>query len=96
MSYYTASGFQARCEHCGALLGRNEGPLTPRQARLYRFLDEWIACYDCAPSFEEIARQFGYKSLATVHEHLGNLERKGWIKRRFNKSRAIECLVRVA
>jgi len=29
------------------------------------------------PDFEEIAQQFGFHSLATVHEHLTNLERKG-------------------
>jgi len=45
-----------------------------------------------APSFEEIAGHFGYSSLATVHEHLSNLERKGYIKREYNESRAIELL----
>ena len=45
-----------------------------------------------APSFEEIAEQFNYNSLATVHEHLSNLERKGYIKRSYNESRAIEIL----
>src|SRR5256885_8328796 len=45
-----------------------------------------------APSFEEIARQFGFQSLATVHEHLTNLERKGYIRRAHNESRAIEVV----
>jgi repressor LexA len=45
-----------------------------------------------APSFEEIAEHFNYNSLATVHEHLSNLERKGYIKRSYNESRAIEIL----
>ena len=45
-----------------------------------------------APSFEEIAEHFGYQSLATVHEHLSNLERKGYIRRGYNESRAIEVL----
>ena len=30
--------------------------------------------------------------MATVHEHLSNLERKGYIKRSYNESRAIEIL----
>jgi repressor LexA len=30
--------------------------------------------------------------LATVHEHLSNLERKGYIRRSYNESRAIEIL----
>ncbi len=45
-----------------------------------------------APSFEEIAEQFGFQSLATVHEHLTNLERKGYIQRAYNESRSIEVL----
>jgi repressor LexA len=45
-----------------------------------------------APSFEEIAETFNYNSLATVHEHLSNLERKGYIKRSYNESRAIQIL----
>src|SRR2546423_11780912 len=45
-----------------------------------------------APIFEDTARQFGFKSLATVHEHLTNLERKGFIRRAHNESRAIEVV----
>ena len=45
-----------------------------------------------APSFEEIAESFNYNSLATVHEHLSNLERKGYITRSYNESRAITIL----
>ncbi|HEX5831434.1 MAG TPA: transcriptional repressor LexA, partial [Gemmatimonadaceae bacterium] len=44
------------------------------------------------PCFEEIAAKFNYNSLATVHEHLSNLERKGYIRRGYNESRAIEIL----
>jgi repressor LexA len=43
-----------------------------------------------APSFEEIALQFEYKSLATVHEHLENLQKKGYIRKNYNASRSIE------
>src|SRR5256714_14941005 len=45
-----------------------------------------------APIFEDTARQFGFQSLATVHEHLTNLERKGYIRRTHNESRAIEAV----
>ena len=41
---------------------------------------------------EEIADHFSFQSLATVHEHLTNLERKGSIRRSYNESRAIEVL----
>ena len=66
--------------------------LTKRQREILNYLGGYAEENGYAPSFEEIARQFNYNSLATVHEHLSNLERKGYIKRSFNESRAIEIL----
>ncbi|MDH4349297.1 MAG: repressor LexA, partial [Gemmatimonadota bacterium] len=51
--------------------------LTKRQSEVLTFLQEHIQSKGYAPSFEEIAEQFSFQSLATVHEHLTNLERKG-------------------
>jgi repressor LexA len=67
-------------------------PLTKRQRQILDYLNGYSAEHGYAPSFEEIAEQFNYNSLATVHEHLSNLERKGYIKRSYNESRAIEIL----
>ena len=67
-------------------------PLTKRQREILDFLGSYAEENGYAPSFEEIASRFDYSSLATVHEHLSNLERKGYIKRSYNESRAIEIL----
>ena len=67
-------------------------PLTKRQREILSFLSEYVEGNGYAPSFEEIAAKFSYSSLATVHEHLSNLERKGYIRRSYNESRAIELL----
>ena len=67
-------------------------PLTKRQREILNYLSVYAEQNGYAPSFEEIAGQFNYNSLATVHEHLTNLERKGYIKRSYNESRAIEIL----
>jgi len=67
-------------------------PLTKRQREILNYLANYTEQNGYAPSFEEIAEQFRYSSLATVHEHLSNLERKGYIKRSYNESRAIEIL----
>ena len=67
-------------------------PLTKRQREILTYLTTYSEQNGFAPSFEEIAEQFDYNSLATVHEHLTNLERKGYIKRSYNESRAIEIL----
>ena len=45
-----------------------------------------------SPSFEEIARGMGLKSLATVHKHITNLEKKGLLDRVHNRSRSIDVL----
>ncbi|MDH5589846.1 MAG: transcriptional repressor LexA [Gemmatimonadota bacterium] len=65
-------------------------PLTKRQKQILDYIDGFIKDMGYAPSFEEIADAFGYTSLATVHEHLSNLERKGYIRKSYNESRSIE------
>jgi repressor LexA len=67
-------------------------PLTKRQKEILSFLQTQIEANGFAPSFEEIAEHFSFQSLATVHEHLTNLERKGYIRRTYNESRSIEVL----
>ena len=67
-------------------------PLTRRQREILDYLAEYIRDHGYAPSFEEISRRFHFRSLATVHEHLTNLERKGCIRRTHNESRSIEIV----
>jgi repressor LexA len=67
-------------------------PLTKRQKEILDYIEGFIAERGYAPSFEEIAASFGYASLATVHEHLSNLERKGFIRKSYNESRSIEVV----
>ena len=57
-------------------------PLTKRQREILTYLDGYAGKNGYAPSFEEIAEHFNYNSLATVHEHLSNLEKKGYITHR--------------
>ena len=67
-------------------------PLTRRQKHILDYLETYIRTNGYAPSFEEIAKHFSFHSLATVHEHLTNLERKGYITRAHNESRSIEIV----
>jgi repressor LexA len=66
--------------------------LTKRQKQILDYLDSFIEVNGYSPSFEEIADNFGYSSLATVHEHLTNLERKGYLRKDYNKSRSLELV----
>jgi repressor LexA len=66
--------------------------LTKRQKEILDFLQAFLDENGYAPSFEEIAKQFNYASLATVHEHLENLRQKGYIRKSYNASRSIELM----
>lgn len=64
--------------------------LTKRQKQVLDFLAEFIAENHYSPSFEEIARHMELSSVATVHKHVQVLQEKGYLKRKFNRSRALE------
>ena len=68
--------------------------LTKRQKELLDYLGAYIEQHGYAPTLEEIGRNFALGSLATVHKHLQNLERKGHIRRLPNRSRALEVTPR--
>ncbi|HEV2131863.1 MAG TPA: transcriptional repressor LexA [Longimicrobiaceae bacterium] len=67
-------------------------PLTKRQREILDYVESFIDTYGYSPSFEEIAEHFYYSSLATVHEHLSNLEAKGLLRKNYNKSRSLEVV----
>lgn len=67
-------------------------PLTKRQREILDYIESFLEHHGYSPSFEEIATFFGYSSLATVHEHLSNLERKGYLRKNYNRSRSLELV----
>jgi repressor LexA len=66
--------------------------VTKRQKELLDYVRGYIGERGYAPTLEEIGRHFSLASLATVHKHLTNLERKGRIRRQANHSRALEVV----
>ena len=66
--------------------------LTKRQKQLLDYLNGYIGQFGYAPTLQEIGSYFGLSSLATIHKHLKNLEAKGFIKRKWNHSRALEMV----
>src|SRR3954469_20017335 len=66
--------------------------ITKRQRQVYDLLQEFIQRNGYSPSFEEIGDGMGLSSLATVHKHIGNLEKKGVLKHNYNRSRSIELV----
>lgn len=63
-----------------------------RQGQILDFIRQHIQTNGSAPTLRQIADAIGVSSLATVHEHLTTLERKGLIKRKTGKTRAIEII----
>jgi repressor LexA len=66
--------------------------ITRRQRELYDFISRFVAERGYSPSFEEIAEGLGLSSLATVHKHVSNLEKKGLLTRDYNRSRSIDLV----
>jgi repressor LexA len=66
--------------------------ITKRQRQVYDFIHDFVQGHGYSPSFEEIGAGMGLSSLATVHKHITNLEKKGLLKRDYNRSRSIDVL----
>ncbi len=66
--------------------------LTKRQRQIYDFIADFVESNGYSPSFEEIGAALGLSSLATVHKHINNLERKKYLRRDYNRSRSIDVL----
>src|SRR5256712_5313980 len=66
--------------------------ITRRQRQVYDYISEFVQKHGYSPSFEEIAKGLGLSSLATVHKHVSNLQKKGLLHRDYNRSRSIDLL----
>src|ERR1700744_124865 len=66
--------------------------VTRRQKEVLDFISSFVQRNGYSPSFEEIARGLSLKSLATVHKHITNLQKKGLLQRPKNRSRSIDIL----
>jgi len=66
--------------------------ITRRQRQVYDFISDFVQKNGYSPSFDEIGSGLGLSSLATVHKHISNLERKGLLTRDYNRSRSIDLL----
>ena len=65
------------------------GNLTPKQQRIYDFIQDFAAQHGYPPSVREIGAAVGLKSPSTVHFHLKGLEEAGVIVKAEGKTRAI-------
>ena len=66
--------------------------LYRKQKQILEFISQYIQVNGYSPTLQEIADSMNLSSLATVHEHLQALERKGVIKRYEGAVRGIEIV----
>jgi len=64
-------------------------PPTDRQQAVLHFVRERLAEGWPVPSFREIARHLGLRSVSAVHQHVKALERKGLLATTTNTARAL-------
>ena len=64
--------------------------LTGRQQEIWDFLVEYVGRHGYPPTVREIGERVGLASPSTVHAHLANLERAGYLRRDPTKPRALE------
>lgn len=64
--------------------------LTQRQREVYEFVVRYADDHGYPPTVREIGEAVGLASPSTVHAHLANLERAGYLRRDPTKPRALE------
>ena len=66
--------------------------LTERQEHVLRTLIRWMREHGYPPTMRELGQALGLSSTRSVSDHLVRLEEMGFIRRRRDRSRAIEIL----
>lgn len=63
--------------------------LTERQRDVLRFIEQAIVRDGVAPTLQEIANAFGFRSTASAQKHIAHLERKGCLRREKHQKRGL-------
>ncbi|MDP3446101.1 MAG: hypothetical protein Q8T08_24840 [Ignavibacteria bacterium] len=70
----------------------NKHRSSKRQRELLNFVDGFIQGHGYGPSYREIMRALGYKSVSTVAVHIDGLISKGYLLKRDNSARSLEVV----
>jgi len=65
---------------------------TKRQKELLDFVDAFIKEHGYGPSYREVMKALGYKSVSTVAIHINGLIEKGYARKRDNSARSLEII----
>jgi repressor LexA len=56
-------------------------PLTRKQREIWGFIVDFWEEHGYSPTFQEVADDFGFRSLGTVADHINALRYKGWLEK---------------
>lgn len=62
---------------------------TKKQQELLQFVDGFVKGHGYGPSYREIMRAIGYKSVSTVATHIDQLIAKGYMQKTDNSARSL-------
>lgn len=65
---------------------------TKKQKELLSFIEQFIAEHGYSPSYREIMNGLNYTSVATVSLHVGNLIKRGHLRKRDHSARSLEVV----
>ena len=65
---------------------------SKKQRELLQFIDAFIKGYGYGPSYREIMRALGYKSVSTVAVHVDGLIAGGYMRKKDNSARSLEVV----
>jgi repressor LexA len=65
---------------------------TKKQQELLQFLDDFIKEHGYGPSYREVMRALGYKSVSTVAAHVDQLIAKGYVEKKDNSARSLQVV----
>ncbi len=64
--------------------------LTKRQKQILDYIQFYTHKHGYAPSLEDTKKHFRLSSVATIHQHIEALKRKGYLRKQANQARGIE------
>lgn len=65
---------------------------SKKQKQVFDFIESFMDQEGYAPSLEEIAHHFGLSAVSTVHYHVRELVKEGFLKKRWNANRSLEVV----
>ncbi len=65
---------------------------SKKQRELLLFIDGFIKGNGYGPSYREVMRALGYKSVSTVSIHIDGLIQKGYLRKKDHSARSIEVV----